>query len=142
MALTDQEKQEWLRRVPIFAACTDDEVRRVAQKTVEIAFPAGRQIMRQGEVSTGFYVIVEGGAAAQSGGKTVAVFGPGEFFGELALLDRGPRTATVVATTDTRTLGIASWDFLAILEEDHTITLKLLYELAHRLRRTISSPVA
>lgn len=142
MALTEQEKMAWLRQVPIFAACTDDELARISAKTVEIDFPAGRQIVRKGDVGTGFYLIVEGEARVQGGGKTVATLGPGQFFGELALLDRAPRTATVIAAAPTKSVALASWDVLAILEEDPKIALKMLHEVAHRLRLVLESPVA
>lgn len=142
MALSEHDKRAWLRKVPIFAACTDEELARIAERAVEIDFRPGRQITRKGDVGTGFYLIVEGEAHVLGGGKTVATFGPGQFFGELSLLDRAPRSATVVAATATKTLGIASWDFLAILEEHHSIALKMLQEVAHRLRVTMDSPVA
>jgi CRP/FNR family transcriptional regulator, cyclic AMP receptor protein len=73
------------------------------------------------------------------GGRTRRRLGPGDFFGEISLLDRGPRMATVVAETPVRTLSLSSWNFRAALKELPSMAIKMLEELAHRIRTTSAS---
>ncbi len=102
---------------------------------------AGTVIAREGERGIGLFLILEGETKVTIGGKTKAKLGPGEFFGEVALLDGGPRTATVTAVTAVKLLGITGWVFRGLLQEHPTIALKTLESVAGRLR-SISKDVS
>jgi CRP-like cAMP-binding protein len=106
----------------------------IAAVAVEVEFPADHVIARQGEIGTGFFVIVSGGARVVRDGEAVATLGPGDFFGELSVLDGLPRIAQVVADGPTTCLALASWDFEALLLEEPRVSLALLRGLAGRLR--------
>ena len=101
---------------------------------MEVDFPADRVIARQGEIGTGFFVIVEGMVRVIRDGNVVARLGPGEFFGELSILDGGPRIAQVAAEEPTRCLALASWDFERVLREEPGVALSVLRVVAGRLR--------
>ncbi len=96
-------------------------------------------IARQGEIGTGFFVIVSGGVRVVRDGAVVARLGPGEFFGELSVLDRMPRNATVAAESATSCLALASWDFDKVLLEEPALTLTILRGVARRLREVTES---
>ena len=136
MALTAREKAELLDRVDLFRGLGGVPLSAIADKAVEVAFPSGRPIARQGEVGTGFFLIVNGAARVTRDGDTIATLGPGDFFGELSLLDQQPRVATVQADGPTPTvcLAIASWEFERLLEEQPRVAIGLLKGVARRLR--------
>ena len=91
-------------------------------------------IARQGDIGTGFFVIVSGAVRVVRDGEMIARLGPGDFFGELSVLDGQPRVAQVIADGPTVCLGLASWDFEAVLLEEPRVTLAILRGLARRLR--------
>ena len=137
------EKVEKLRRVPLFTACTDDELALVARNVDEHRVEAGRVLTRQGEVGREFFVIVEGTAEVRIGEQLVARLGPGDVVGELALLDRRCRTATVVAETPVVVLISGTREFAELLAKAPNVTRKLMAGLAARLRaveRTTGRP--
>ena len=107
---------------------------RIAAVAVEVEFPADHAIARQGEIGTGFFVIVDGGARVVRDGRTVARLGPGDFFGELSVLDGQPRIAQVLADGPTTCLALATWDFEAVLLAEPRVSLAILRGLAGRLR--------
>jgi CRP/FNR family transcriptional regulator, cyclic AMP receptor protein len=125
---------ERLKTVPLFSGCSARELASLGRFLHEVDYPAGRQIVKQGQTGTGLYVILEGTTTVQVGERTRRQLGPGDFFGEISLLDRGPRSATVVAKTPVRTLSLSSWHFRAALKEHPTIAVKMLEELASRIR--------
>lgn len=132
--LTEQERVALLREVGLFREVGDDGLAAVAAKATEIAFEAGRMIVRQGEVGTGFFVISTGQARVIRDGQTIAELGPGQFFGELSLLDQQPRIANVVAESNVDCLALASWDFEALLASQPGVALAILRGVAKRLR--------
>jgi CRP-like cAMP-binding protein len=132
--LTQEARIALLREVALFRGVDDDGLAAVAAKVTEIAFDAGRTIVRQGEVGTGFFLIASGQANVVRGGRTIAELGPGQFFGELSLLDQQPRIANVVAATAVECLALASWDFEAILASQPGVALAILRGVARRLR--------
>jgi CRP-like cAMP-binding protein len=134
MFLSNERKLESLHAVPLFAGCNPGNLTRIADLTQEAEFAAGDYIVRQGQVGTGFYLIVDGGADVLRGGKVLAHLGPGDSFGELSLLDHEPRVAHVRATEKTTVLALASWDFMKMLESDASVAIGLLRQLAKRLR--------
>lgn len=134
MSLTSQEKRAQLEQVPLFHDCSSDVLERLAEATAEFAFPADAPIVQQGQVGNGLYVIVSGGARIVAGSEELARLGPGDFFGELSVIDQRPRTATAYAIGDTVCLALASWDLMSLLERDPALAMNLLKELASRLR--------
>lgn len=138
--MTKKEKVSWLRKVPMFAELSPRAVGLIADRVAEIEFPAGRYIVRQGQVGTGAYLIVSGRVRVERGGETLSRLGPGEIFGELSVLDQMPRIAHVIAEEPTVCLGLASWDFTKLLERNPKITLGLLREVARRLRAATGLP--
>jgi CRP/FNR family transcriptional regulator, cyclic AMP receptor protein len=134
MTLTRDRRTELVAGCPLFRGVPPDQLAAVAETATEVDFPAGRVIARQGEIGTGFFIVVEGGARVIRDGTTLARLGPGEFFGELSVLDGLPRIAQVVADAPTRCLAIASWDLERVLLDHPALTLGILRELAGRLR--------
>ena len=123
-----------LDRVELFSGVTGVPLTGVAERAVEVEFPADRTIARQGEIGTGFFLIVTGQARVVRDGTLIATLGPGDFFGELSLLDQAPRVATVIATEPTVCLAIASWEFEKLLEAQPRLAIAILRGVAGRLR--------
>ena len=135
----DRKLVEQLKTVPLFSGCSTRELASLGRFLREVDFPAGRQIVQEGRTGTGLHVIIEGETKVVVGDRTRRRLGPGEFFGEISLLDRGPRTATVVAETPVRTLTLSAWNFRAALKEHPSMAVKMLEELASRVRSAGSS---
>lgn len=131
--LGSNQKVELIRRVPLFARCTKKELAEIASHADEIDLPEGKRLIRQGERGREFFVLLEGEAEVVRDGEHVQAMGPGDFFGEIALVSRVPRTATVTATTPVRALVITDRDFRMLLEDAPQIQLKVLEALAERL---------
>jgi CRP/FNR family cyclic AMP-dependent transcriptional regulator len=136
----DKEALEQLKAVPLFSGCSVRELRSLATYLKEVRFQPGRRIVSEGDVGVGLHVILEGRTSVLVGDQRVRELGPGDFFGEIALLDRGPRTATVVADTPVRTLSLSSWNFRSTLKEHPSLAIKMLEELARRVRAADPSP--
>ncbi len=134
MPMQTDEVASALARVPLFQGISDESMARLAAVTGEIDFEEGQFIVLQGQVGTGLYVIVEGEAKVVRGSDELARLGPNDFFGELAVIDQMPRSASVQATTPTRTLALASWDLLDLIESDPQLSLNLIKGLATRIR--------
>lgn len=139
MTLTHDRRAELLSGCPLFHGIDADGVAMLAEKATTVEFPAGHVIARQGEIGTGFFVIVDGGVRVIRDGATVAQLGPGDFFGELSILDRMPRNASVTADEATTCLALASWDFDAVLLQQPALTLAILRGVAARLREVTES---
>jgi CRP/FNR family transcriptional regulator len=134
MSLTVDARRELLARVELFRGCTPESLRMLAEVTGEIDYPADHFIVSQGQIGNGLYIVVSGQARVVRGSETIAELGPGDFFGELAVIDQLPRMASVVAETPTTCLALASWDLLRILEREPRLALNLLHEVSLRLR--------
>jgi CRP/FNR family cyclic AMP-dependent transcriptional regulator len=130
-----------LAKVPIFSGCSKRELQLIARAAKEVNHKEGTVIAREGERGIGLFLILEGQCKVSIGGRTKATLGPGDFFGEVALLDGGPRTATVTAATPVKLLGITGWVFRGLLMEHPTIALKTLEGVAGRLRAVSKEPV-
>jgi CRP-like cAMP-binding protein len=130
-----------LGNVPIFSGCSKRELSVIARAAKEVSHRAGTVIAREGERGIGLFLILEGECSVSIGGRTRAKLGPGDFFGEVALLDGGPRTATVTALTPVRLVGITGWVFRGLLMEHPSIALKTLEAVAGRLRSVSKEPV-
>ena len=127
---------ETLRRVPLFASLDKKELGMLARLVKEQSYPAGTVIVQAGAGGHGLYVIREGNVAIIQNGRTVATMGPGQFFGEISVLDGGPRTADVRAEAPTVCLTLISWEVKPLLMENAGITYKMLLEMVKRLRNT------
>ena len=123
-----------LASVPLFSACSKKELAALARAAEERTLPAGTVVVREGAAGDAFYVVVAGQARVTRGGRTVATLGPGAFFGDLALLDRAPRNATVTTTADTDLVVLGQRTFLTMVDESPAFARKLLLGLARRLR--------
>jgi CRP-like cAMP-binding protein len=123
-----------IRSVPLFSEFGDKELQRVAAIAKEVEFPPGKDIARQGETGVGFHMIVEGEVSVSVDGVNHATLGPGSYFGEMSLLDGGPRSATVTATSKLKTVSLTSWDFNALLDQYPELARSLLIQLCRRLR--------
>ena len=134
MTLTTDRKVLLLSAVGLFDGIGRDDLAMVAGRTIEVDFPAGRAIVRQGEVGTGFFLIATGSARVIRDGETIAELGPGDFFGELSLLDGQPRIATVSAETATTCLALTSWEFEEVLMSQPRLAIAILKGVAGRLR--------
>lgn len=129
------EKMEHLQTVPILSECTGRQLREVARITDVIELEAGAVLTRVNEPGEEFFFIVDGSARVEvPGADKAAHLSPGEFFGEISLLDGGPRTATVVAATAIRLLVIKRRHFTTLLREVPALSLKICATLARRLR--------
>jgi len=134
MTLTSDRRVELLAATPLFAEVDSAGMARIAARAIEVTFDGGHVIARQGEVGTGFFVVVSGAVRVVRDGAEVARLGPGEFFGELSVLDGRPRVAQVIADGPTTCLALATWDFEAVITEEPTVALAVMRGLAHRLR--------
>ena len=123
-----------LADVPLFSSCSRKELRLLARAADRVQVPAGKVLVEEGRPGHEFFLILAGTATVRRGGTEVATLGPGEHFGELALLDRGPRSATVVADTELELLVLGQREFSAVVDEVPSLAHKLLAKLAQRLR--------
>jgi CRP/FNR family cyclic AMP-dependent transcriptional regulator len=136
---SNSQLTDLLKTIPLFSSCSRAELNRIAAIVKEVEFPAGRTICKEGQSGVGLHVIVEGETKVQIGGRTRRRLGAGAFFGEIALLDGGPRSATVIAETPVRTLSIPAWSFKTTLKSQPGLALKMLEETCRRLRTADSS---
>ena len=134
MPLTTTDISAALARVPLFDGISDESMNLLVAVTGEVDFDAGQYIVLQGQVGTGLYFIVDGAARVLRGTEEIASLGPGDFFGELAVIDQMPRSASVQASERTRCLAVASWDLLDLIETDPKFSLNLIKGLVTRLR--------
>lgn len=134
MTLTHDHRTELLAGTPLLAGVDPQGVAMVAQRMVEVDFPKDHVIARQGEVGTGFFLVASGSVRVVRDGATIATIGPGDFFGELSVLDGRPRVAQVIANEPTTCLALATWDFEAVVMEQPSVALAILRGLAGRLR--------
>ena len=125
-----------LRRVPLFAELSDRDLERLAATFKENTFSVGDAIATEGKGGVGFFVIGEGTVEYSVGGEEKGSGDPGDYFGEVALIDDGPRTATVTATSDVTVYGLTPWEFRPLVDENASIAWELLQAMAKRLRAT------
>jgi CRP/FNR family cyclic AMP-dependent transcriptional regulator len=120
----NDELIETLKAIPLFSSCTKKELALVADIAKPQEFPAGHAIVVQGREGAGLHIITEGTVKVEVDGKLRRTLGPGRFFGEIALLDNGLRTATV----------IVAWQFRGLLKDQPTLTIRMLEDVCRRLR--------
>jgi CRP-like cAMP-binding protein len=127
---------EALKKTPIFAKSSDESLASLLKSAIQKTVQAGTKIVEKGQSGLGFYLILQGKADVMSGGKKLAEFSEGSFFGELSVIDGAPRTADVVAKVETTCLVLSQWAMRSIISTHPEIALSMLEELAHRLRVT------
>jgi CRP/FNR family cyclic AMP-dependent transcriptional regulator len=128
------EKLELLRRIPLFNACDRHQIERLGMLADEIDVPDGKVLMRQGDSGHDMMIAVSGKVRVERDGERINTLGPGDFFGEMALIDGGPRTATVIAEGPTRLLVVGHRDFHSLMDEFPEISRQVMNTLAHRVR--------
>ncbi|MEA2608710.1 MAG: family transcriptional regulator, cyclic receptor protein [Chloroflexota bacterium] len=134
MTLSREQTTELLATTRLFSGVDASGLERIVARITELDVPADRVIVRQGEIGTGFFIVVSGAVRVVRDGESIAQLGPGEFFGELSVLDGQPRVAQVISSEPTICLALASWDFEAVVKEQPSVALAILRELAGRLR--------
>jgi CRP-like cAMP-binding protein len=123
-----------LAEVPLFSACSRKDLQHIARRIEHVEAPAGKELVREGAAGAEFFVILDGTAEVSQRGRKVATLGRGAFFGDLALLDRAPRNATVTAVTPMQLAVLGQREFASMIDEIPGFAHKLLAGLAHRLR--------
>jgi CRP/FNR family transcriptional regulator, cyclic AMP receptor protein len=123
-----------LKRVPLFAGLDNKEIQQIADSMRERHFKAGDTVTQEGAGGVGFFVVESGEADVTVGGETRGTVGPGDYFGEIALINESPRTATITARTDMACYGMTPWDFRPLVETNSTIAWKLLTAMAEKLK--------
>ena len=137
--MTDRDLVHKLEKVPLFAACSKRELAAVANAAKPRTFKSGTVIAREGDPGVGLFVILDGTAEVTIGGKRRGTLKSGDFFGEIALIDRGPRSATVTAATDVRVAALTEWTFRGPLQQHPSISIKTLEVMAGRIRKAEKS---
>jgi CRP-like cAMP-binding protein len=123
-----------LRHVPLFEDLEKSELERIARSFKERKFKAGDTVASEGAGGVGFFVIADGDARVSVQGDERGRLGPGDYFGEVALIDQGARSATVTAESELRCFGLTPWEFRPLVETNATIAWKLLQAMARRVR--------
>jgi CRP-like cAMP-binding protein len=127
-----------LKQVPLFSDLDNRELQEIAGSMKQRSFSTGQQIAVEGESGVGFFIIEDGDASVTVHGDEVRRLGPGDYFGEIALIAQSPRTATVTAESDLKTYGMTFWDFRPLVEETPGIAWKLLQSFAKQYDRSQS----
>lgn len=136
--VTKKQRLELLGSVPLFAGLSKADLRHLLDISKVVHHEEGRTIVDEGAEGAGFSLVLEGEARVIRGGRTAARLGPGDFFGEIALIDEGPRTASVVAGSPLTTLYISAWTFRPLVKQRPDMSWKLLVHLTGRLREAQS----
>ena len=123
-----------LRRVPLLAGLAERDLAQLADRFHERSFREGAVVLEEESAGTTFFVIAEGDASVSVRGEVRATLGPGDYFGEMAVVDEGVRSASVTAATDLRTFFLTPWEFRPFVEDHPEVAWKLLQNLARRLR--------
>jgi CRP/FNR family transcriptional regulator, cyclic AMP receptor protein len=136
-----QSKLKMLGSCPLFQDLSKRELSAILKSAHEVEHPAGIAVLEEGTDGVGFHLILEGKASVVTGGRRRAELGPGQYFGEMSLIDGLPRTATVTPITPMKTLTIASWDFAPMVDQNPSIARKMLAEMSRRLREAYKDSV-
>lgn len=123
-----------LRNVPLFAACTDDQLQRLHAGMERVEVSAGARLTTQGSPSDRFHVVLEGSLLVEVDGRARQSLDPGDFFGEISVIDRGPATATVSAAADSVLLSMSHSAFMEHVKQDDQLLSQVLVTMGRRLR--------
>ena len=133
MRLGGNQKIDLIRKVPLFARCSRAELKEIALLADEIDLHEGKEMTREGAPGREFFVLLDGTADVKKNSRRVNTLGPGDFFGEIALVSREPRTATVIATSPVRALVITDRSFRRLLDDAPQVQTKVMEAMAQRL---------
>ena len=136
---TERQLADMLQSVPLFSGLKEKQLKAILSTGKELRFAEGSQIVKEGDSGLGFYLILNGTAEVRRKAKVLSKLGKGDFFGEMSLLDKEPRSADVVATSPVACFGLTAWSFSGLLRTQPDISLNLMRELARRLRKTNSA---
>lgn len=136
MQLGHHSKTDLIKRVPLFSAASKQELAKIASIADEIDLPEGKTLIREGDAGREFFVLVDGSADVERSGKKVASLGAGDFFGEISLIAKTPRNATITTTSPVRALVITDRAFRQLLDSSPDIAIGVLTALAERLAPT------
>jgi CRP/FNR family transcriptional regulator, cyclic AMP receptor protein len=125
-----------LAKAPIFSALTERQLRSLAKTAKVVAYPAEARVVKQGEPGIGLYLLLSGEAEVRQGTRALARLGPGQFFGEMTLLDEQPRSADVVAVRPSECAVLSRWEFWGFAKSEPEVLQGVLKEMARRLRET------
>ena len=125
---------ELIKNVPLFHGLNDKQLKSLSNSFTERSFREGQELTAEGTGGAGFFVIETGEARVTVDGQDRRTLGPGDYFGEIALIDGGLRTATITATSDGKSYGLTSWQFRPLVEENASIAWPLLEAMAKRTR--------
>jgi CRP-like cAMP-binding protein len=131
--LRKNRKIELLKRVPLFSGCSKKELERISMIADEIDFRSGKTLITEGAPGREFFVLADGSAEISRKGKRIDTAGPGDFFGEMALLSDQPRNATVTTTSEANALVVTASSFRNLVESNPLIALKVMRAVAERL---------
>ena len=127
---------ESLRTVPLFANLEDRDLEQLSKQLHERRFAEGTEVTTEGSTGAGFFVIVDGNANVSVGGEHRTTLGPGDHFGEIALIDDGVRSASIIAATDLLCYGLTPWEFRPFVEEHPQVAWAFMQVLARRYRES------
>jgi CRP/FNR family transcriptional regulator, cyclic AMP receptor protein len=131
--LHGDQKTELIRKVPLFARCSKAELKEIAKLADEIDLAEGKEMTREGAPGREFFVLLEGTADVKKNSRKVNALGPGDFFGEIALVSHEPRTATVIASSPIRALVITDRSFRRLLDDAPQVKTRVMEAMAQRL---------
>ncbi len=126
---------EQLRSVPLFQGLKDSDLERIISIGKEVTHAVGQPVVEEDHTGVGFHLIIDGEASVSVHGREVGSFGPGFYFGEMSVIDGGPRSATVTPVTDLATFSIPAWNFQELMDTYPSMVKALLIELCARIRR-------
>jgi CRP-like cAMP-binding protein len=125
-----------MRSVPLFAGLKEKQVKTIVNAGKELSYESGQNIVTEGESGVAFYLVIDGKVEVRRKGKVLSRLGKGDFFGEMSLLDKQPRSADVVAVAASSCFGLTSWAFFGLIRSEPDIGVNLMRELVRRLRGT------
>ena len=125
-----------LEKCSLWSGLDRQDLKAIMKVSKQQDFQSGETIVKKGDEGTGLYLVLEGEVEVKSNGKTLARLGPGNFFGEMSIIDTQPRSADVISVEPSRALALSAWAFKSLLSERPRIAVKMLQEFARRLRNT------
>jgi CRP/FNR family transcriptional regulator len=136
--LSRDKKLQMIKQVPLFEQCSKKTLQEIARLADEIDLPQGKVLTREGRTGYEFFVLIEGTVDVTQNSKRIRTLGPGDFFGEIALVSRVPRTATVTTTSPVRALVVSARNFRSLIDRSPEVALQVLDAVARRLPSAVS----
>lgn len=127
---------DMLEKSPLWSGVDRQDFKAIVKMSKQQKFQSGETIVKKGEEGAGFYLVLDGAVEIRSNGNTLSRLGPGQFFGEMSVVDTQPRSADVVAVEPSRVLVLSAWAFKSLVSERPRIAVKMLQEFVRRLRNT------